>query len=1093
MTANFHRRHNPKSEPAARVTNGCARFTVLTPSLIRIEWAADRKFEDRASFAFVNRALPVPRFERRSLSGRGNWVEIETEHLLLHYDLGAPFSAGNLSITLKDGPNGKPVVWRPGMADTGNLRGTVRTLDDVNGACELEPGLLSRDGWVLVDDSRRLLYGDDGWATPRPEGERCDWYFFGHGHRYGEALADFARVAGRIPLPPRYVLGPWWSRYWAYTEAEFKEIVDEFERHDVPLDVLVVDMDWHLDGWTGYTWHPGYFPDPERFLAWAHAEGLRVTLNLHPHDGVGTHEAAHAAFAAALGRPARERVPFDCADPKYMEAYFRLLHHPMERQGVDFWWMDWQQGTRTRIEGLDPLFWLNHLHWIDWEENPARTDARPLVFSRWGGLGNHRYQIGFSGDTHSTWASLAFQPYFTATAGNVGYGWWSHDIGGHQPGEVQPEMYLRWIQWGAFSPVLRTHGTKNPRAERRIWAFGGEFLGHARDAFRRRVELVPYTYTAARAMHDTSVPLCRPLYLEWPGLDESYTHPGEYLFGPDLLAAPVACPASEASGLAASRVWLPPGEWVHFFTHRRHRGPAHVECLSGPGEFPLFARAGAVIPSVPEAMRADHAASHRLRLTIFPGGRGSTAVYEDDGISRGYERGECSWLPVSHQRAADGSVRIVIGPVRGSWPGMMLSRPVEVQLLGAERPGEVLAGAVPLSERRHDDLPGWHFDPDRKALRIVAHVTDVRAETVIRVAPTPRTAAARVIEPFGAAGRMVAPGEEAEWAHALDRAAEVAGPPVTMILEGMGGESVDARVRAVFGRLPEMLARCSQRELAARLRRAWCALMGISPELSVEALGEGRIRIAARLLADREWNFSAVDFGIEPLAELGTPEFTGSSAALVGEGCPFGFAQIHRVREPLPNVRIRGSAEVALLGSRLTFPLELEAFPSINGWWICGPFDNPWENGIDVEFPPEGSFDPGATYPAGKDGIPAVWRRVCRSLAPGADLLAENFVDLNVVFGKRIEHAVAYARCIVESPRPADAELAVGSDDGVAVFLNGNRLHANHVGRAYRSKADRVRLPLCAGANELLLKITQGEAGWGFCAHIEGSPVTIAL
>lgn len=1090
MTAEFHRRHNPKAEPAAQVVSGFARFTVLTPSLIRIEWAADGKFEDRASFAFVNRAVPVPRFERRSIAGGA--VEIETEHLLLHYTGTGPFSAENLSITIKHGPGGRPVDWRPGMPDTGNLRGTVRTLDDVNGACELEPGLLSRDGWALVDDSTRLLFGDDGWATPRPAGERADWYFLGHGHRYAEALLDFTRVAGRIPLPPRYVLGPWWSRYWAYTEGEFMEIVGEFERHDVPLDVLVVDMDWHLDGWTGYTWHPGYFPDPQRFLAWVHAEGLRVTLNLHPHDGVGTHEAAHAAFAAALGRSANDRIPFDCADPKYMEAYFNLLHHPMERQGVDFWWMDWQQGTKTRIDGLDPLFWLNHLHWIDWEENPARSDERPLIFSRWGGLGNHRYQIGFSGDTHSTWASLAFQPYFTATAGNVGYAWWSHDIGGHQPGEVLPEMYLRWIQWGAFSPILRTHGTKNPLAERRIWAFGAEFLAHARESFRRRVELVPYIYTAARATYDTGVPLCRPLYLEWPGLEEAYTNPGQYLFGPDLLSAPVACPASAASGLAATSVWLPPGRWVHYFTHREHEGPATIECLSGPGEFPLFARAGSIIPGVPGAMKADHALSRRLRLIIFPGARGSAVVYEDDGVSRGYEDGECCWLPVSHERQTDGSHRVVVGPVRGSWPGMMLSRTIEVVLLGVERPAEVIASMAPLPERRSDDLPGWWHDADRRSLRIVANVASVHSETVISTKPV-AAAGARVLSPFGGDGSFVAVGEESAWAHALANAAAIAGPPIDLILRGFAAEPVAARCRAVAERIPEMLARRPQPELAGRLRRAWCALMGISPAIEADAIGGGRIRIAARLFADREWNFAEVDFKLDPISPLGAPELTGSSRELLGRASPFGFAQVFRATEPLPTVHVTGTAGLTLLGMRMTFPLGLGLFPSINGWWICGPFDNPWEQGIDVKFPPEDGFDAAATWPAGKDGIPARWHRVLRSLEPGADLQRENFVDLNVVFGKRIEHAVAYARCVLESDRECGAELAVGSDDGVAVFLNGVRLHANHVGRAYRSKADRVKLPLRAGTNELLLKITQGEAGWGFCAHVEGEPVRVLL
>ena len=202
------------------------------------------------------------------------------------------------------------------------------------------------------------------------------------------------------------------------------------------------------------------------------------------------------------GATRRRRIEFPStgADPQFMQAYFKLLHHPYERMGVDFWWIDWQQGEQTKVPGLDPLWWLNHLHWTDMERNPDRGDKRPLIFSRWGGLGNHRYPMGFSGDTYCNWSSLAFQPYFTATAGNVGFAYWSHDIGGHQPGPVAPELYTRWVQFGALSPALRTHTTKNPAAERRIWEFPEEHFRAMRDAFHLRYELLPLHLHGGKAV-----------------------------------------------------------------------------------------------------------------------------------------------------------------------------------------------------------------------------------------------------------------------------------------------------------------------------------------------------------------------------------------------------------------------------------------------------------------------------------------------------------------------------------------------------------------------------------------------------------------
>ena len=160
-------------------------------------------------------------------------------------------------------------------------------------------------------------------------------------------------------------------------------------------------------------------------------------------------------------------MPFDITDKKFATNYMNLVLHPLEKQGIDFWWLDWQQEPNTKMAGVNPTWWLNYVHFTDQQ----REGKRPLLFHRWGGLGNHRYQIGFSGDTVSVWASLAFQPWFTATAANVGYAYWSHDIGGHMPGAVDPELFTRWVQFGAFSPILRTHTTKNPDSERRIWAY----------------------------------------------------------------------------------------------------------------------------------------------------------------------------------------------------------------------------------------------------------------------------------------------------------------------------------------------------------------------------------------------------------------------------------------------------------------------------------------------------------------------------------------------------------------------------------------------------------------------------------------------
>ena len=241
---------NPVASKEATVVCGNARFTVLTSRMIRMEWSADGAFEDRATLAIVNRNLPVPAF-KASKSGKG--VTIKTADVTLKYNGKGKFDAKNLSVSFK--MNGKPVKWVPGASADGNLMGTFRTLDGCKGFDQInykgdpyEPGILSRDGWAIVDESERHVLTEDSsdwgeWVSARPEGDRIDWYIFAYGHDYKAALKDFTQVAGRIPLPPKYVFGYWWSRYWQYSDFEFLDLAREIRSHGIPMDVMVIDMD----------------------------------------------------------------------------------------------------------------------------------------------------------------------------------------------------------------------------------------------------------------------------------------------------------------------------------------------------------------------------------------------------------------------------------------------------------------------------------------------------------------------------------------------------------------------------------------------------------------------------------------------------------------------------------------------------------------------------------------------------------------------------------------------------------------------------------------------------------------------------------
>jgi alpha-glucosidase (family GH31 glycosyl hydrolase)/putative sterol carrier protein len=639
-TKTFGIEFNPLADPRSVVQGANWRFTVLTPRLLRLEYSLEGAFEDRPSQVFWFRRQPVPDFEMRETDDR---VQIETNYLLLSYTISdAGFTPQTLSIILKE----TGTVWQYGEDDNLNLRGTVRTLDNVDGALALEQGLVSRAGWSVYEDSKNLVFDKTGWLAPR-EGDGLDLYFFGYGRDYQGCLNDFTAVAGSTPLLPRWALGNWWSRYWAYTDQELLDIMDEFRAHEVPLSTCIIDMDWHItdtgnaaSGWTGYTWNRELFPDPPAFIAALHRRGLKTALNLHPADGVWPHEAQYEAMAERLdykqnGADGKAPIAFDITDPDFTRAYFELLHHPYEAMGIDFWWIDWQQGTVSGMTGLDPLWWLNHLHFYDLARGGQK---RSFIFSRWGGLGNHRYPIGFSGDAVVTWESLAFQPYFTATAANVNYGWWSHDIGGHMGGIEEPELYTRWVQFGVFSPIFRLHATKNPFHERRPWGYDKQTEVLTSEAMRLRHALIPYLYTMAWRNRTENKPLIRPMYHDHPSQEPAYHCPDQYCFGSELIVAPFLSSLEASTTLSRQTVWLPAGEWFDFFRGERYPGTRAVSnagswhaVYGGLEDIPVFAKAGAIVPLATLAGWSDTDNPATLAVHLFPGADNAFDLYEDDG------------------------------------------------------------------------------------------------------------------------------------------------------------------------------------------------------------------------------------------------------------------------------------------------------------------------------------------------------------------------------------------------------------------------------------------------------------------------------
>jgi len=377
------------------------------------------------------------------------------------------------------------------------------------------------------------------------------------------------------------------------------------------------------------------------------------------------------------------------------------------------------------------------------------------------------------------WDSLAFQPWFTATAANVGYAYWSHDIGGHMPGAVDPELYTRWVQFGAFSPVLRTHTTKNPDSERRIWAYPEPYSAAMRTAYQLREAMQPYLYTEARRTYDTGVAFLRPLYYDWPEEDAAYASKNEYLFGDQMIVSPVTAPADKITGLTSETVWLPKGEWIERPTGKLFSGPTKVERSFTIDQIPVYVKAGTILPMQPGMLHTGEKPVDPLIVNVWPLAPGETSsyqVYEDSGVSVDYQRGVFARTPVEVTQEGD-TLRVEIGPVEGSYPGMLKMRSYELRLPGDWPPATVSVNGKAIPFAKPGEPGGWTFDGNTLTTIVPAASFGTTAPVTIEVRRAAgRTARRSEIDGFAGAMTRLRGADQA-----LQQTGPVAGPSNALV------------------------------------------------------------------------------------------------------------------------------------------------------------------------------------------------------------------------------------------------------------------------------------------------------------------------
>ena len=610
------------------------RITVLSDLLVRLEYSENGLFEDRPTELVMNRKFPVTEFEKKE---DAKFLTIKTNYFTLTYQKEMPFAGTKVSPdqNLRIDLNGTDKYWYFNHPEVRNFRGTTFSLDGADGKAKYGKGLYSTDGFVSIDDSKTLIFNEDGTLGKRTD-KRIDTYVFMYKRDFGACLRDYFTLTGYPPLIPRYSLGVWWNRNIVYEAKDIERLVYKFNKNRVPLSIIMLGDHWHRQMnkmKSGLSFDEKLFKRPKRMTDFLHSKNIRLAVKVNPIEGISKEEDYFLPFKNASGLEGDVKLPFNVFNKNVLSAYFDYLIHPLMNYGVDFFWIDYDNiNDRTNLRAL------THYHFNDFKQI---TNRRGITLARNAGIAAHRYPIHYTGETLVSWKNLELLPTYNSTASNLGLSWISNDIGGYTDGIEDGELYSRFVQFGCFSPILRLSADEGRYYKREPWKWDITTQSVVSQYLRLRHALIPYLYSEAFRYSKTGLPLVQPLYYRYPEIYDEPLYKSEYYFGSSLFVAPITTKKDVLMDRTILKLFLPEGTWYDFTTGKRYAGGKRYTTFYKQEDYPVFAKAGTIIPLaiLDEKNLNDTTPPKMMEIQIFPGQSNTYELYEDDGISSLYERG----------------------------------------------------------------------------------------------------------------------------------------------------------------------------------------------------------------------------------------------------------------------------------------------------------------------------------------------------------------------------------------------------------------------------------------------------------------------
>lgn len=609
------------------------RISILSERLLRIEYNPNGIFYDAPSQFAINRNFPKPEIE---INQDDKFLEIKSKYFTLSYIKEKNFDAGKVvpMANLKIDVNGTDKSWYYGHAEAKNLKGLYMSDDGDAKKQIFQKGLYSLDGFSSFDDSTTMLYNEQGYLVNR-EAPYTDIYIFIYGNDINGAFQDYFKLTGYPPLIPKYALGNWWNRDLPYTDEKILEVVNKFEKNKIPLSVLVLDKEWHIrkignkEYETGYTFNKDLIPNPENMLKQLHDKNIRVGLSFNPVDGIAVHEENYQNIASAFQVSEGKTIAYDPLNQTVIKATTGYMLVPLINKGVDFIYNDYQNFD----DSFQKLWLLNNalFKMVDVE------GRRGLILSRNALLASHRYPVTYTGKTVINWDSLKKIPMINQNAANIGVSFISADIAGNHGGIEEEDLYIRSVELGCFSPILRFSSPSGKYYRKEPWRWNIRASQIVNDYLNLRHELLPYLYTESYE-YSKGTPIIRPLYYDESFVLDDPNFKNEYFFGKSFLICPILSRKDPLINRTIHKFYIPEGIWYDFKTGKKFPGKKEYLSFFKEEDYPVFVRSGAIIPLSKDEGNSINNPTN-LEIHVFPGKNNSYTLYEDDGLTKTYKNG----------------------------------------------------------------------------------------------------------------------------------------------------------------------------------------------------------------------------------------------------------------------------------------------------------------------------------------------------------------------------------------------------------------------------------------------------------------------